>query len=380
VSAADPFLEPHHVDLAERVRAFGDERLRSGAEDERDPLERTRELALALADASILAACVPAPYGALDLRSLVVAREGLAYFSSLADSAFAMQGLGSHALALAGTDVQKRRWLPVVARGEVIAAFALTEPEAGSDLTAVRTRAVRDGALFRLEGVKTFISNAGLAGLYTVLARSGDTHGEEGLSMFLVDGGSPGLAVKPLELMAPHPIGELRFEGTPALLLGAEGAGYALALKVLDTFRPSVGAAACGFAARALDEALSFSLARRQFGRPLSDFQGVQMALADMKTELEAARLLVRQAALEKDRGARRVTLAGSMAKLYATEMAQRVVDRSLQIHGGQGLLRGRTVERLYREVRALRIYEGTSEVQKLIIARQLLRHSKDEA
>jgi acyl-CoA dehydrogenase len=225
--------------------------------------------------------------------------------------------------------------------------------------------------------VKTFISNAGIAGMYTVLARSSDAAEHRGLSMFLVDAEAPGLVIKPLEPMAPHPLGEVRFDDTPALLLGAEGDGYRLALATLDAFRPSVGAAACGLAARALEEALRWAQARRQFGRTLAEFQATQMALADMYVDLEASRLLVRRAAWLKDRGAERIAAEGAAAKLAATEAAQRIVDRAVQIHGGQGVMRGATVERLYREVRALRIYEGTSEVQKLVIARQLLRESK---
>jgi acyl-CoA dehydrogenase len=253
----------------------------------------------------------------------------------------------------------------------------VTEPEAGSDLGAVRTRATPEGALWRLHGVKTMISNAGIAGMYTVLARSREGDDHHGLSMFLVDGEAPGLNVRKLEPMAPHPLGEIRFDGTPALLIGAEGKGYSLALSILDTFRPSVGAAACGLASRALDEAVRWSLGRRQFGKPLSDFQATQMALAEMHTELEAARLLVYRAAWSRDTGSERITREGAMAKLAATEMAQRVVDRAVQIHGGQGVMRGATVERLYREVRALRIYEGTSEIQKLVIARELLKEKR---
>ena len=373
----DPFLEERHAKLAERVRAFGDKRLRAAVQDEANPAGRTRELAFDLAEANILVAAVPPPWGAMDLRSLVAVREALAYFSSLADTTFAMQGLGSYALSLVGTDVQKKRWLPAVTRGDVLAAFAVTEPEAGSDLGAVRTQARADGLVWRLRGLKTLISNAGIAGMYTVLARSsgGDDHG--GLSMFLVDAEAPGISVKPLEAMAPHPLGEVRFEDTPAVLLGAEGKGYGLALATLDAFRPSVGAAACGLAARAFDEALRWTQARRQFGHRLAEFQAVQMSLADMWVELEAARLLVRRAAWLKDNGAERIPREGAAAKLAATEMAQRVVDRALQIHGGQGVMRGSTVERLYREVRALRIYEGTSEIQKLVIARDILKESR---
>lgn len=373
----DPYFDERHRTLAAAAREFGDAHLRAGSADESDPAGRTRRLVIDLGAAGLLEAAVPPPLGCMDVRSLVAVRETLAYFSALADTAFAMQGLGSHAVALAGSEVQRMRWLRAAARGHVICAFAVTEPEAGSDLGSVRTEAVNDGALWRLTGVKTFISNAGIAGLYTVLARSSPAPGHKGLSMFLVDADAPGLGVKPLEPMAPHPLGEVHFEGTPALMLGEPGAGFALALQILDTFRCSVGAAACGLAARALDEALRFTQARRQFGRPLSDFQATRLALADMHVELQAARLLVRQAAWRRDTGAARAGREASAAKLYATEAAQRIVDRAVQLHGGAGVLRGSTVERLYREVRALRIYEGTSEIQKLVIARELLKENR---
>jgi acyl-CoA dehydrogenase len=369
---ADPYLEQRHLELEARVRAFGDKRLRLIAHSEADAAGTTREVALDMAAAGVLRAAVPPPYGEMDLRSLVVVRESLAYFSGLADTAFAMQGLGSHAVSLAGSEVQKNRWLPAVLGGKVLAAFAVTEPEAGSDLGGIRTQAERDGALWRLSGLKTFISNAGIAGLYTVLART-----SQDLSMFLVDGDAPGLAVKALEPMAPHPLGEVRFEGVPAVLLGQEGKGLRLALATLDTFRPSVGAAACGLAARALDEALSHVQARRQFGKPLCDFQATQLALAEMYVDLQAARLLVRHAAWTKDQGRERIAREGAVAKLAATEAAQRVVDRAVQLHGGGGVMRGATVERLYREVRSLRIYEGTSEIQKLVIAREILKEKR---
>jgi len=367
-----PYLEDRHLALAGRVRAFGDERLRPRAADEEDPPRRTRELALALAEAGVLGAAVPPPHGFMDLRSLATVREGLAYYSALADRAFATQGLGSFAIAHSGTEVQRNRWMPEVVAGRILCAFAVTEPEAGSDRAGLRTSAERDGALWRLEGIKTLISNAGIAGLYTVLARTGAA-GPHALSMFLVDAEAPGIAVRPLEPLAAHPLGEVRFSATPAVLVGDEGRGEAVVLSALDTFRPSVGAAACGLAARALDEALRWSLARRQFGQALAEFQSVQMALAEMHVELAAARLLVRQAAWRRDRGAEAIPVEGATAKLFATEAAQRIVDRAVQLHGGQGVLRGATVERLYREVRALRIEEGTSEMQKLLIARHLL-------
>jgi acyl-CoA dehydrogenase len=371
-----PFLTEAHLRLTDKVRAFGEKHLRADQETGHVS-DRARELASELASAGLLAFAVPPPHGSLDLRSLVVVRECLAYFSGLADTVFAMQGLGSHPVALAGTDVQKNRWLSATSRGEILCAFALTEPEAGSDLGGIRTRAEPDGALYRLSGIKTFISNAGIAGLYTVLARTSEEPGLKGLSMFLVDGSAPGISVKPLEAMAPHPLGEITFDETPAILLGEEGKGHKIALATLDVFRPSVGAAACGLALRALEEALRWTMARRQFGRSLSEFQSVQFALAEMHVELDAARLSVLQAAWAKDGADERAGLFASGAKLLATETAQRVVDRSLQLHGGHGVVRGTTVERLYREVRSLRIYEGTSEIQKLLIARHLLKEKK---
>jgi acyl-CoA dehydrogenase len=372
----DPFLEAQHVELAELLRAFGEKRLRGTASDESDPGGQTRRLVGTLGEAGFLKHVIPEPYGCMDLRSLVVAREALAYYSSLADTAFVMQGLGSFPISHAGTDVQKQTWLPPVARGEMLSAFAVTEPEAGSDLGGVRTEAARDGALWRLSGIKTFISNAGLAGVYTILARTGGSPGRDALSMFLVDGEAPGISVRALELIAPHPIGEVRLQDTPGLLLGAEGDGFKIAVATLEHFRPSVGAAACGLASRALFESLRRAQTRRQFGQALADFQSVKMTLADMHVELEAARLLVRRSAWLKDQGAS-ISREGAAAKLAATEMAQRVVDRAVQIHGGQGVLKGSTVERLYREVRALRIYEGTSEIQRLVIARSLLKESR---
>lgn len=369
---SDPFLEARHLELVDRVTAFATAHL-GDAGDERDPAGRTRELVRALGEAGLIAAAIPPPVGVMDLRSLCAAREALAWHSSLADTAFAMQGLGSLPISLAGDAGQRERWLPAVLAGGTLAAFALTEPDAGSDLGRVAMRAERSGGEWSLTGVKTLISNGGIAGVYCVLARSGGA-GRRGLSMFLVEGGAPGLEARPLEPMAPHPLAELRFEATPARLLGEEGGGLRLALATLDTFRPSVGAAACGLAARALEEALAHVRGREQFGGPLADQQGVQMALAEMELELRAARLLVRQAAWLRDAGAPRITREGAAAKLFATEMAQRVVDRALQLHGGIGVLRGTTVERLYREVRSLRIYEGASEVQKLILARALLQ------
>lgn len=312
----------------------------------------------------------------LDLRSLCLAREALAASSGLADAVFAVQGLGSYPIALAGNDQLAGRHLPRIAEGREIAAFALTEPEAGSDAGALTTRAVRDGDDYVLDGHKVFISNATIASFFTVFARTADGP-RRGISAFVVEAGTPGLSVGPRqEVIAPHPIAEVRFASCrvpAAQRLGDEGDGMRLALATLDFFRTSVGAAACGLASRAIAESTSRARSRRQFGSRLADFQLTQAALADMVTELDAARLLVYRAAWKKDNGAARVTREAAIAKLFATEAAQRIVDRAVQIHGGVGVQRGSVVERLYREVRALRIYEGTSEIQRLVIARDLL-------
>lgn len=311
-----------------------------------------------------------------DLRSLCVIREALAAASGLVDAVFAVQGLGSYPLRLSGDQQLASRYLPRVADGSAIAAFAMTEPEAGSDAGAMQTRAVRDGDAYVLDGTKVFISNATIASFFTVFARTAEGD-RRPISAFVVDADMPGLTIARRQtVMAPHPIAELRFAGcrVPATQrLGQEGDGMRLALGTLDFFRTSVGAAACGFASRALDESIRRTTARRQFGSPLSEFQLTQAALAQMATDLDAARLLVYRAAWTKDQGAARVTREAAMAKLFATEAAWRIVDRAVQLHGGTGVERGSVVERLYREVRALRIYEGTSEIQHLVIARHFL-------
>ncbi len=372
-----PFLETRHAELAARVDRFNRERTphHTTSED-----EQARAVVRELAGAGLLAHAVPAdPAGAtLDVRALCVARERFSYDSSLSDLMFAMQGLGSFPLTLAGSDALKSRWLPRVKAGTAIAAFAITEPEAGSDVSAIKTAARRDGEDYVIDGTKTFISNAGLADFYTVFAKTDAAAGHRGISAFLVERDTAGLVVEErLELIAPHPIGRLRFDGCrvpAASRLGEEGAGFKIAMQTLDTFRPTVGAAACGLAWRALDEALAYAKRRVQFGRAIADFQATQMKLAEMAVELDAARLLVYRAAWRKDSGAQRITTEAAMAKLYATESAGRIVDAAVQIHGGAGLVRGATVEHLYRDVRALRIYEGTSEIQKLVIASQLLK------
>ena len=376
-----PLLEDHHRKLAEQVDRFNREQTHESLPGESED-EQARRLVRALAGEGLLDHTVPAQFDAgakdIDVRALCVVRERLSYESSFADLMFAMQGLGSFPLTLAGEGEIKRRLLPLVKSGEAIAAFAITEPEAGSDVSAIQTAARRDGASYVIDGRKTFISNAGLADFYTVFAKTDPEKGHKGISAFVVEKDAPGFSFEEkIELIAPHPIGRIRFDGCrvpAASLLGGEGEGFKIAMATLDTFRPTVGAAATGLAWRALDEAIGYAKRRVQFGRPIAEFQATQMKLAEMATELEAARLLVYRAAWKKDNSAERVTRESAMAKLFATESAQRIIDGAVQIHGGAGIVKGAAVERLYREIRALRIYEGTSEIQKLVIAGQLLR------
>ena len=310
-------------------------------------------------------------------RDLCIIREALAWGSALADVMFGVQALATYPIVIAGNEEQKARYLPSLARGETIPAFAMTEPNAGSDVSSITTRAVRDANGYRLNGVKHFISNAGIAQSYVVFASMEPQDRTKNISAFIVDSDSPGFIVKEkTPLLSPHPLGVLAFEDcfvSQRQRLGGEGEGLKIALQTLDMLRCSVGAAAVGFAKRALDEAIAYSRNRRQFGRALADFQATQFKLAEMATELEASRLLVYQAAWTNDRRQPDASRKSSMAKLFATEAAQRIVDQSLQIHGGNGVIAGNIMERLYRDVRALRIYEGTSEIQKLIIARSLL-------
>ena len=376
-----PFLEEHHRSLSEQVANFVRKQVRGIGHDSTEE-EQCRLLISALAREGLLAHTVPIGFekgdGSLDVRALCVVRDRLSYESSLADLMFAMQGLGSFPLSLAGSDEVRKRFLPLVKSGEAIAAFAITETQAGSDVSAIQTSARRDGSSYVIDGTKTFISNAGLADFYTVFAKTDATTGNKGISAFVVEKDTAGFYFdEKIELIAPHPIGRLRFDGCRVPLthrLGEEGAGFKLAMTTLDTFRPTVGAAALGLASRALDEAISYARQRVQFGRPIAEFQGTQMKLAEMATDLDAARLLVYNAAWKKDTVTGRMTLESAMAKLFATEAAQRIIDAAVQIHGGTGVVVGSVVERLYREVRALRIYEGTSEIQKLVIAGQLLR------
>ncbi|HEV8309073.1 MAG TPA: acyl-CoA dehydrogenase family protein [Methylomirabilota bacterium] len=381
-------LTPEEEALEASVARAGTEVFRPLADawGERDELNW--ELARALGKEGIFPLLIPAAFGGslegpFRAMALCLVREALARTCPPAEELFAIQGLGSYPILLAGTEAQKAAYLPPLARGEQVPAFALTEPEAGSDAAALATRAERDGDGWRLTGEKRFISNAPVADLYVVFAKTAAERGTRGISAFLVPKGTPGLSGAPMHTLAPHVIGELRFEGCrvpAASLLGPEHEGWRIAMGTLDVFRASVGAQAVGLARAALDLALAYARTRVQFGQPLTRFQLVQAKLADMATELRAARLLVYSAARLKDAGALRVTLESSMAKLYATEMAHRVIDQAVQLHGGLGVVRGSPIERLYREARAPRIYEGTSEIQRLIIARELLRESAGPA
>jgi len=376
-----PFFEAHHRDFAERLSAWADATLPGLPHDDVD--EACRARVKALGAAGFLKAAVPAEYGGLhailDVRTLCLAREILAARDGLADFAFAMQGLGTGSISVAGSAEMKARILPAVARGETIAAFALSEKEAGSDVAALATTATPDGnSHVRIDGEKTWISNGGIADHYVVFARSGEAPGARGLSAYLVEADTPGLSIaERIDVIAPHPLATLRFDGCripAANRIGGPGDGFKVAMATLDIFRSTVGAAALGFARRALHETVSHAKSRKLFGGTLGDLQLSQAAIADSATEVDAAALLVYRAAWTKDRGAARVTREAALAKLVATENAQKVIDRAVQIHGGLGVTRGVKVEELYREIRALRIYEGASEVQKVVIARDLLK------
>ncbi len=375
-----PFFTSEHRALAQRVSEFAEREIEVRAgDDEGDPDEAVRAYVLLLAENGFLRYAVPEPGAAFDLRSFCIVRETLSYSSSLADLAFVMQGLGTYAISIAATEHVRDFWLARARNGQAIAAFALTEPNAGSDVAGLKTAARREDDAYLINGRKRFISNAGVADFYTVFARTGTREdGRAELSAFIVSARMPGFSVaEKTEMIAPHPIGELEFKDcrVPAEdMIGNQGDGLRLSLQTLDMFRASVGAAACGMARRALDESLLHAKSREQFGKPISGHQLIQAKLADMVTELDAARLLVYRAAYLKDAGATASTREASEAKLFATEAAGRIIDQAVQIHGGTGLVRGTVVERLYRDVRALRIYEGTSEIQKLVIANQLLK------
>ena len=369
-----PFFEERHRAAARILEAWADGCL--GSIDHTDADSACRSLVKALGDAGFLKQTGSAD-GTLDVRGLCLTREILARHDGLADFAFAMQGLGTGAVTLFGTSEQKSRWLPQTRDGRAIAAFALTEPQSGSDVANSTMTASADGSGFVLNGEKTWISNGGIADVYTLFARTGENPGAKGLSAFIVPADLDGIEIaERLETISPHPLARIRFQDCriPAdALLGERGAGFRIAMSVLDVFRSTVAAAALGFARRALDAALDRVSARQIEGAPLFEKQMVQGHIADMALDVDAAALLVYRAAWAKDSGAPRVTREAAMAKLFATDQAQKVIDRAVQLHGGDGVRADTIVERLYREIRALRIYEGASDVQRVIIARQAL-------
>jgi len=377
-----PFFDQDHFALRERVRGWVEANLIGGSAGEKNLDDEARRLVKRLGEAGFNRHAVPSAYGgaraSVQARDLCILREELARGSALADTMFAMQGLGSYPITLAGNEEQKRRYLPKIASGEAIAAFAITEPDAGSDVASLKTLATRRGEKFCLAGTKRFISNAGIADHYVVFASTAPEKKAKGVSAFVVDADAAGLTVKEkTEVLSPHPIGVLAFENCEIAenaLLGKPGEGLNIAFGTLDLLRCTVGAAAVGLARRSMEEAVRYAGERQQFGQALARFQGIQFKLADMATELEAARLLVYQAAWAHDCGGEEAKQKASMAKLYATEAAQRIIDQGLQIHGGTGVVVGNIMERLYRDIRALRIYEGTSEIQKLVIARELIK------
>ena len=375
-----PFFESRHRELAARLDAFVALSVVKKA-DHGDIDATCRKLVRSLGDARLLTAAVAPPEGdetSIDSRSVCVAREALAYADGLADFAFAMQGLGSGAIAIAGEPELKRAVLPKTRSGEWLAAFALSEKDAGSDVAAMECVARAEADHYVIDGEKTWISNGGIADVYCVFARTGEAPGARGLSGFVVFPDDPGFSIaERIDVIAPHPLAALRFETCriPASRrLGAPGGGFKLAMQTLDIFRASVAAAAVGFARRALDEALAHARERRMFGATLADLQLTQAALGDMATEIDAAALLTYRAAWRRDVQRLPTTREAAMAKMAATETAQRVIDRAVQMFGGRGVQRGEIVESLYREIRALRIYEGATEVQKLIVARELLK------
>ncbi len=371
-----PFFEDHHRTLAADLEAWCVKNL---PVDHSDVDRACKQLVASMGEAGwfTYSAIDPDDPKPLDVRALCLIRETLARYDGLADFAFAMQGLGTGCLSLFGTSEQ-RQWLHKTRKGEALSAFALSEPRSGSDVANMDMAAILDGNEYVLNGTKTWISNGGIADLYCVFARTGEAPGARGLSAFLVPAETIGLTVaERLEVIAPHPLATLNFKDVRvpvSNLIGDAGQGFKLSMSVLDVFRSTVGAAALGFARRALDETIGRVQNRELFGAPLFDLQMVQGHVADMALDVDAAALLVYRAAWTKDQGAPRVTREAAMAKLYATDRAQDVIDKAVQIHGGDGVKKGSVVEGLYREIRALRIYEGASDVQKVVIARQALR------
>jgi acyl-CoA dehydrogenase len=380
-----PFFDDSHRALQRDIEAWRDRDLRIA--DDADPSAACRAYVEALGHAGWLKYAVPRAYGGaletIDVRSICLIRETLGYVSGLAEFAFAMQGLGSGPITLFGSEALKKKYLPAVASGAAVAAFAISEAGAGSDLQAMQTTARRDGNTIVVDGEKTWISNAGIAGHYVVFCRWPDS-GDKSYISLVVDAGTPGLEVtRGIDVIAPHPLGTLTFRNcrVPAEnIVGEPGKGMRVALGTLDLFRTTVGAAALGFARRALDEAVRHVRQRVQFGKPLAEFQMTEAAIADMATAIDTTALLVYRAAWTRDHGADRITREAAMAKLVGTESAQQVIDRAVQLLGARGVVAGAPVERLYREIRALRIYEGTSEIQKIVIAGQVLAGAKDPA
>jgi acyl-CoA dehydrogenase len=378
-----PFFEPRHRELAPRIAAVADELGALEARAHADLDGTCRAAVRRLGEAGLLEHAVALEPGrALDVRSICLAREALAYRFGLADFAFVMQGLGSGPISLYGSEAQRRRYLPGVARGSRIAALAMSEPNAGSDFAALSTRAERAGDAWVLNGTKTWISNAGLADQYVVFAKTDPDAGARGISAFIVEADDPGFRVSErIEVIAPHPLGTLALEDCRIpgdRLIGAPGEGFKVAMGNLDIFRSSVGAAALGFARRAFDEALAHAERRELFGQRLAEFQLTRARLGEMAMEIDAMALLVYRAAWVKDALGRRVTREASIAKTWATEAAQRVIDRAVQLFGALGVKSGTKVEELYREIRALRIYEGTTEVNTLVIADQILKARRE--
>jgi acyl-CoA dehydrogenase len=372
-----PFFEERHRELAREIERWCSDNLNSRFADDLD--SECRALVRQLGAAGFLKLCVASGAARPDVRSLAIARETLAYHSALADFAFAMQGLGSGAISLFGTVEQKRQWLPAVASGEAIAAFSMTEPECGSDAANIATSAMRDGNEWVLVGEKTYISNGGIADFYVTFARTGEGEGARGLSAFIVPAEAVTVAER-IEVVAPHPLARLTYDNVrlPAdAIIGEPSEGFRIAMETLNLFRVTVGAAALGFARRALDEALSWASNRRLGTATLADNAVTQEKLADMALLNDASALLIYRAAWQQDAGGIDNRRAAAMAKLHATEAAQQVIDMAVQMHGGAGVTRGVKVEELYRDIRALRIYEGASEVQRQIIARDLLRENR---
>ena len=376
--AIRPLLDDAHVDQERAVADFARDVLsvRTFPHTDEDARTEARTLLAEMGRAGVFD-----PIGAMDLRGCCIARELIAEQSPLADAVFALQGLGITPLLLAGTPEHKAEWATPALAGQLMGAFAITEPGAGSDVASMTTRARRDGDDYVLSGHKWFISNAGIADFYVVFASTDPEAGNRGISAFLVPADTQGLEFAGAQVMsAPHPLGELRFDEcrVPASsLIGEEGRGFMLAMATLDQLRPTVGAAACGMARRALTEAVDHATEREQFGRPISDFQIIQDKLGRMAIDLVAARLLVYRAGYEKDQGADRITIEAAVAKAFATEAAQRIIDDSVQILGGRGVMADHPVDHLYRSVRALRIYEGTTEIQHLIVAGRLVADAK---